>query len=203
LRRQAKRLSLPVNYFGKGTFVFEEGEQQFYLSNKDQFKNEIDKIGLKDIFYDCIVDKHKTDPTKLQIVACNSRGNGGPSLGYTGGKSLKDDPVSGIGKPSMVKGIRRFAHVARSMRFLHEQMHTDAGFKIMWESTCFPGCREDFVMNVDEENCFELFSLLSLVHDKEENPSYRDFLEYHCDWGTCPHFNFLACAWKTFFVPSL
>jgi hypothetical protein len=81
------------------------------------------------------------------------------------------------------------------MSFLQEQMHMDAGFKIIRESTCLPGCQEEFAMNVDEDNCFELFSLLFLGH--------QDFLEYHFDWGTCPHLNFLECAWKTFFVPSL
>jgi hypothetical protein len=56
-------MNLPVKYFEKGTCEFQEGKQQFYLSNEDQFKNEINKIGLlEDIFYNCIVDKKHKRP---------------------------------------------------------------------------------------------------------------------------------------------
>jgi hypothetical protein len=55
---QATKKGIEVNFLNKGTHVLSEGDHQFYLSNEHQYRAEIDALGLEEIYYDSILQKH-------------------------------------------------------------------------------------------------------------------------------------------------
>jgi hypothetical protein len=74
-------------------------------------------------------------------------------------------------------------------------MYGEAGFEIKTEDLNFPRRLEEWGNQIDDDNTFELFSLLYMVHHEEANLRCRDNLEYHCDEGTCPFW-----SWTTFLL---
>jgi hypothetical protein len=204
IRHRALKKKLPVEYVNKGTSkCIDELGFRFYVSNENKFKEEIDSLGLEEIFYDCILHNHKNQNTKMKIAIRGSRGNRGPNLGFTGGQSVELDKVSKMMKPTRVEGSLRYGKSACEMTRLHQLMHTEAAFEKYMDQENFPERLDEFAKSIHKDNVFEQMGYLYLVHDDEDNLSFRDMLEFHADSGTDTFWNFLSCGWKTFFLPAM
>jgi hypothetical protein len=202
LRRRAKRNKLPFLHIPKGTTTIVNGMHNLFLSNEDQFEDEINDLDLEGIFKDCMVKEHPTDSTKMKIAGRNKRGNRGLSLGFTSGHSLKKDVVTGIAGPQIVIDTWRYVPVAIKFSNLQKTMSKASGFELFDEEQ-FPERQFNWAQKIDDEVINELFSLLYLVHDDPKSLAYSDWLKKHVDSQNCPHWSFLGFAWKTFFYPPI
>ena len=137
------------------TCCITEAGFSFYISNEDKFKEEIDALGLEEIFYDCILTKHKTDSTKKLIAKKGPRGNRGPNLGYAGGQSHEKDNKSKVNKPTKGLGTQRYAKAAKNMTTLHGLIHDEAMFESYLSANDSHSRLDDFARTIDEENIFE------------------------------------------------
>jgi hypothetical protein len=198
LLRLSKRQNLPFEHLPLGTKTIDRGMHKLFLSNEDQFQQEIDDLDLEGIFRDSILQPHPTDATKMRIAARNKRGNRGISLGYTGGHSLRKDLITGIAEPQIVVDTWRYIPVAKKFTKLQRAMATASGFKL-FDETLFPERQFKWAEKIDEGVMNELFSLLYLVHDDPKSLAFSDWLRKHVDSQNCPHWSFLSFAWKTFF----
>jgi hypothetical protein len=176
LRRRAKRNQLPFLHIPQGTTTIVNGMHNLFLSNEDQFEDEINDLDLEGIFKDCMVKEHPTDSTKMRIAGRNKRGNRGLSLGFTSGHSLKKDAVTGIAGPQIVIDTWRYVPVAIKFSNLQKMMSKASGFELFDEEQ-FPDRQFNWAQKIDDEVINELFSLLYLVHDDPKSLAYYDWLK--------------------------
>jgi hypothetical protein len=120
-------------------------------------------------------------------------------LGYTGCQRLTGDKDTWIAKPKQVSGTKRYLKVKAKLMEMQRLMHGKAGFEIISDVLKFLRRLEEWGNQINNDNTFELFSLLYMVHNEEGNLSCHNNLKYHCDKGTCPFWDFLACCWKHLF----
>jgi hypothetical protein len=140
----------------------------------------------------------------MRIASRGNRGNRGPNLGFTGGTAHEKDQKSKVQRPPMIDGTQRYGKATKNMTDLHYLLHKAAGFDSYLDNDAdFPGRLDDFAKTIHTDNVFEQMGYLFLVHDEDDNLAFHDMLGFHADWETDPAWNFLSCAWKTFFDASI
>jgi hypothetical protein len=200
LRHKATKRNIPVEYINKGTSVtINERGFNFFISNEDQFKDEILGLGIEEIFYDSVLKNHPKERKKMLIAKPGKRGNRGPNLGVAGGESNECDNKTKIQKPTITVGSQRYGKSSQKMTELHKKMHAVAGFSTYIDEDKDSKRLEDFAQSIHPGTIFEQDGYLYLVHDEEDNLCFLDVLRIHADTQTDPQWNFLSCGWVTFF----
>ena len=65
LLRRAKQRNIPFLHVPKGTTTIVNGMHKLFLSNEDQFQEEISDLDIEGIFRDSMIKEHPTDSTKM------------------------------------------------------------------------------------------------------------------------------------------
>jgi hypothetical protein len=204
IRHKAMKDKLRVRYVNTGaTTTIDEHGFKLWISNEDKFEEEILGLGIEEVFYDCILKKHPKHSKKMLIAVRGKRGNRGPNLGVAGGESNSCDSRTKIQKPTIAGGSQRYGRSSKKMTELHALMHSEAGFQEYMGDKINPSRLDDFARTIHPGTIFEQDGYLYLVLDEIDNLCFLDFLQIHADVQTDPQWNFLSCAWLTFFCPLI
>ena len=181
--------------------VFNLGGHPFVLCNGQDPKGIIKSLCLKKIFYDtCFKDGNGKAPS---VIERTDRGNRGIDVGRTGGQSQSTKSSNGIAEPNMSVGSDRYPRLWVAGSELATILSQMGGF---------PRPMSDKKRNQKysckiHDKCFgiEHMTIITMVHDNFEQRSIVDLLQRHLDRGndSDPLYNFVICAWDTFFVLQL
>ena len=191
--------NLGKEYIQMKNGVYNLGGHPFVLCNGEDPKGIIKSICLKEVFLDlCFESQPKT-----KVLKRTTRGNRAVDLGRTGGQSQKRDGLTGICEPSLTKGSNRYPRLWVAGSELVSVLSEMGGFQRPMN---------DVSRNL-KYSCkihraclgIEHMTIICMVHDHLEQAGILDKLIRHLDQenDNLPNYNYLVCAWDTFFVSQL
>lgn len=179
--------------------VFNLGGYPFVLCNGEDPKGIIKSMDLKQIFEDvCIRQKDG-----IQIVKRCTRGNRAIDLGRTGGQSQNVNKGDGIAEPNVTVGTNRYPRLWVAGSELASILADKGGFDRPMSDK---KRNRKFSCQI-HKRCLgiEHMTIVTMVHDDLEQRGILDLLLRHLDRenDSLPLYNYVVCAWDTFFVHQL